>query len=65
MFIIVFLHVGIVVEFVDRSYTVKESDAILDLYVELIAGSIERQFPSTVEVDFTTTDITAVGKETL
>ena len=52
----------IVVDFVDVAYTVAEGEATVDLYVQLSAGSIERAFPSVVEVDFTTLDITTEGE---
>ena len=40
---------------------VSESVGTIDLYVRLIAGSIERSFPSYVEVKFSTLDITTEG----
>ena len=56
--------VGIIVGFVNTSYSVSESVGTLELYVQLIAGSIERSFPSYVEVKFSTLDITTEGGNT-
>ena len=52
------------VDFVGTSYTVMEGDTTLDIDIRLTAGSIERAFPSSVEVEFTTLDITTEGKRT-
>lgn len=50
------------VDFVDMAYTVVEGEAAVDLRVVLSAGSIQRAFPSFVEVEFTTLDITTEGE---
>ena len=51
----------LVVDFVEMSYTVTEGGGPLYMYVELIEGAIERAFPSTVEVEFTTLDLSTEG----
>ena len=51
----------LVVDFVEMSYTVTEGGGPLHMYVELIEGAIERAFPSTVEVEFTTLDLSTEG----
>lgn len=58
----VFGYIEIIVDFEEPSYTVREGAAILNLYVKLVSGSIERAFPSTVAVEFTTTDISTSGQ---
>lgn len=50
------------VEFVKTSYTAREGEGELDMYIELVEGAIERAFPSVVEVEFTTFDISTEGE---
>ena len=49
------------VDFVEMSYTVTEGQGSLYMYVQLVEGAIERAFPSTVEVEFTTLDLSTEG----
>jgi hypothetical protein len=51
----------IVVDFLNTAFTVSEGDGTLNLSVQLTAGGIERAFPSTVEVEFSITDLTTEG----
>ena len=44
------------------SYTARESEGELDMYIELVEGAIERAFPSVVEVEFTTLDLSTEGE---
>ena len=50
-------------DFQESSYTFTEGESNLDLCVRLVEGSIERAFPSSIEVDLNTVDITTVGEE--
>ena len=58
-------YVGIVVDFLNTAFTVSEGDGTLNLSVQLTAGGIERAFPSTVEVEFSITDLTTEGEDTM
>ena len=47
----------------DTSYIVSEDDGTLNISIRLTAGGIERAFPSTVEVEFSITDLTTEGED--
>ena len=47
----------------DTRYIVSEDDDTLNISIRLTAGGIERAFPSTVEVEFSITDLTTEGED--
>ena len=51
----------LVLDFVESSYTAREGEGPLDVYIELVEGAVERAFPSTVEVRLSSLDISTEG----